>query len=307
VQSGTVSGFPLRREGIRPLAPTDLPLIFLAHNDRRFIPSFLKHYRGLGVTRFLCLDDQSTDGTREILATQPDVDVFRSNVRYRDAWRGRLWREALLAMHGDERWYLNLDSDEYLVYQDYESRPLRDLITALEKKGIERCTAPMIDAYPAGPLAAARFDGSSDDMPWTVAGLFDGTGYRLGRERRALTMRGGMRVRVFDAVAELIKYPLLYWRKDYSLGVSIHQPVPYQLNFGPIYGALLHFKLFSDAAEMASKAVKDNQYFDDTREYKRIQQMTEGVPGLSLACDISIPYLGSRDLVEKGFLAPVFT
>ena len=50
-----------------PLKEKDFPLIFVIHNGRRFLPSFLKHYRSLGVTRFLCVDDASTDGTKEYL------------------------------------------------------------------------------------------------------------------------------------------------------------------------------------------------------------------------------------------------
>lgn len=67
---------PLRAGGIRPLKDNDFPLIFLCHDGRRFLPSFLAHYRKLGVTRFLCVDDQSSDGSRDFLLAEDDVDVL---------------------------------------------------------------------------------------------------------------------------------------------------------------------------------------------------------------------------------------
>src|SRR5690606_32591497 len=107
---------PLKGNEVRQLSADDIPLVFLTRNDRRFLNSFLAHYRRLGVTRFICVDDASDDGTREALLAEPDVDVFASNVRYKEARRGRLWREILFSIYGANRWYLNVDSDEYFIY-----------------------------------------------------------------------------------------------------------------------------------------------------------------------------------------------
>ncbi|WKL25769.1 glycosyltransferase family 2 protein [Sinorhizobium meliloti] len=58
----------LTEGGQRPLGKGDIPVVFNTHNDRKLMPSFLAHYRGLGVTRFICVDDVSSDGTRDYLA-----------------------------------------------------------------------------------------------------------------------------------------------------------------------------------------------------------------------------------------------
>ncbi len=294
--------YPLGGRDARPLAREDLPLIFLTRNDRRFVRSFMAHYRRLGVTRFLCVDDASDDGTREALLAEPDVDVFGSNVRYRDARRGRIWRELLFAIYGADRWYLNVDSDEYLVYADCDRRPLPELISALEQMGVERCPAPMIDAYPAGAIAGAVFDGRDETMPWQVASMIDGAGYRLTKQKRAISIEGGMRERVFGAGLELMKYPLLHWKRGYSLGVSIHQPLPYRLNFSPIFAALLHFKFFSDAASAAREAVADQQYFNDSQAYSAIADKIEGSADVSFVASESFRYEEPEDLVSRGFM-----
>ena len=59
-----------------PLSENDFPLIFVVHNGRPLLPSFLDHYRSIGVTRFMCVDDASKDGTIDYLLKQDDVDVY---------------------------------------------------------------------------------------------------------------------------------------------------------------------------------------------------------------------------------------
>lgn len=291
---------------IRALKNGEMPLVVLTNNSRRFVPSFLKHYRALGVHRFLVVDDKSTDGTREYLEGQPDVDVFFSNVRYADAHRGRAWREELFQLHGVDRWYLNVDCDEYLVFDSFENRTLEDLTTTLERRSIYRLAAPMVDCYPPGKINNARFDGETDVMPWKVASIFDASGYNLKVGRRALSVEGGVRVRVFGAVAELMKYPLVFWKRGYSLATSIHQPAPFKYNFGPIHAALLHFKFFDDIAARAQEAISDNQYYDGSREYRRIAMKLQESSSHSFECAMSTPFIGSKDMMERGFFAPIF-
>jgi len=298
---------PLRGGSIKELEINDIPLIFLTRNSKIFINSFLRHYRNMGITRFICVDDNSSDGTKEALLNESDVDIFFSNVRYRDARRGRIWREILLSLYGENRWYLNIDVDEYFIYEDYENKNLRDFITALENAGIMRCPAPMIDCYPAGDIRSAHFDGSTNAMPWEVAPLYDGSGYELGKTKRALTLRGGPRARMLDSDAELMKYPLIFWKKGHSLGASIHQPTPFRHNFSPIHGALLHFKFFNNTIEKAKDAVEDGQYFNGSIEYKKISDYTINNNILIMNSDVSIKYINSKDMIKRGFMNNLFS
>ena len=164
----------------------------------------------------------------------------------------------------------------------------------------------MIDTYPAGALADAILDVSTDEMPWEVASMFDAAGYVLRKRKKGLSLRGGMRERIFGGEVELMKYPLLFWRERYSLGTSIHEPVSYHLNFAPIFGVLLHFKFFSDIAEVATEAVNDQQYFNGATAYARILDTMTATDAFSFVSDNSIPFRGSTDLVSRGFMAPVF-
>jgi glycosyltransferase involved in cell wall biosynthesis len=299
----------LRKGDIRPLGPKDIPLIFLTHNSIQFLPSFLAHYRKLGIARFLCVDDQSTDGTREKLLDEDDVDLFGSNIRYRQANGGNLWREALVRIYGTKRWYMNVDCDEYFIYNECETRKLPELIAGLQANGVLHCPAPMIDCYPSASLKSAVFDGSSDVMPWEIANTFDRQGYRLFRTNSAMSMMGGPRDRLLDDPEnydELMKYPLLYVEHDIAFTISIHKPWPFHRNFSPIYGSLLHFKFFSETEDFVKKAIEGGQYFKGSRAYKTMLEAITAGRLDNLTSDVSANFEHSKQLSGLGFFKSVF-
>lgn len=246
---------------VRPLSPRDLPLVLVTHNDMTILPYFLKHYRCLGVTRFICVDDASDDGAREYLSSQEDVDLWTSSIRYAQARRGRQWREALFTHYGHDRWYLNVDADEFLIYDGCASRPLAAIISVLERSGNMRLAAPMIDMYP-GP--GCKEPSIEHDMPWHFSNYFDADGYETKLDKRAISMKGGPRRRCFGEKNELMKYPLLYWDRTCFLGASIHQPLPYGRNFVATFGALLHFKFFTNYKAKIEEAVMGKRDFPCT-------------------------------------------
>jgi hypothetical protein len=277
-------------------------VVFLCHNDRRLLPSFLKHYRAMGVSGFACVDDRSDDGSGDYLGLQEDVDVYRSNVRYRDAQRGRIWRERLMAAYGLDRWYLNVDSDEFFVYETLGREAVGSYTQRLENARISRVCAPMLDLYPVSELSEAVL--AEDAMPWMVATHFDGDGYRASVFNTGISIYGGVRSRVFDAPGELVKYPLIRWDRRCSMGRTIHRPRPALDNFAPVIAALLHFKIFSDVREMASRAVQEGQHFEGAKLYRRmLDRLATGDEHLKY--EGSLPFIGVEDLVARGFIVPL--
>lgn len=279
-----------------------MPLIFLVHNDYRFLRSFFAHYRGMGVTRFICVDDGSTDGTREFLLDQVDTDIYTSNVRYKDADRGKIWREMLLSVYGLDRWYLIVDSDEYFLYESFGRESVLDYARRLDAQRIRRVPAPMLDFYPVGDLSTAIFDGGEAIMPWHVATHFDADGYTGTIMGSGISLYGGVRSRAFKANSELMKYPLIRWDRHCSMGRTIHRPRPAYYNFPPVMGALLHFKIFSDLKEMSVKAIDEGQHYTDAKVYKAMLKRIETSGSFDLAYAGSIPYRGVDDLIDRGFM-----
>ncbi|MDP2618988.1 MAG: glycosyltransferase family 2 protein [Hyphomicrobiales bacterium] len=288
---------------VEPLSHDDLPLIVITHNDIKLIRSFIAHYRHLGVTRFLCVDDVSDDGTREFLSGQADVDLYTSNVRYKTAWRGRLWRQMLVARYGGNRWYMFVDPDEFLVYSGYETVALPSLIEALAQRGVLHFPAPMLDMYPPGRVGEADYDGGGDEPPWTVADLFDATGYTLRGDERSWKIEGGVRHRVFGSRVQLIKYPLVYWGAMTNLNKNVHTPAPYWRNYAPLLGTLLHFKFFGDYWTQFKSTVANGQHFLNGAFYGDILQQIDDPDRLVLESDVSAPFIGADDLIQRGFFS----
>ena len=286
----------------RPLAPHDLPLVFITHNDMAILPYFLRHYRALGVTRFICVDDVSGDGTREFLQRQADVDVWTSPIRYSEARRGRRWREQLFEIYGIDRWYVNVDSDELLIYDGCETEGLAELIRLLEADGCQRLAAPMIDMYP-GPQSVAP--SAEDGMPWQFSNCFDGSGYAYAFDKRGIMLQGGPRKRRFGEDNELIKYPLIYWDRHCFFGSSPHRPLPYQRNFSPYWGVLLHFKFFINYREKIAEAAEGKQHYNNSEHYAAMMSELRDAGGIDLAGEVSIPFRDARQLIELGFMSPI--
>jgi hypothetical protein len=285
----------------RPLTPRDMPVIVVTHNNMRLIRAFLTHYRSLGVTRFLMVDDVSSDGTAELLAQQPDVDLYISNVRYRDACRGRLWRQKLVKKYGKQRWYLYVDPDEFLVYPGQQSGLLA-LVSKLEAAGIYHMPAPMLDMYPPGRVRDAFYDGADGTMPWNVASMYDGDGYTLTGDERSWKITGGVRKRAFGVDAQLIKYPLVYWGSSTNLNKNIHSPAPYWRNFHAPMGMLLHFKFFSDYQNDFQTVIKNAQHFNGGVLYQQILDGVAEPDELALEGKSSARFISPDDLVKQAFL-----
>jgi len=287
---------------VLPLKPDDLSLIVVVRNEAERLAPFLRHYRELGITRFAVLDDRSTDGTAEMLAAQPDVDLFRSPISYAQADLGNLWRQRIARIYGQPRWHVTVDADEYLVYEGMDRHPLGALIRWLERRKMSRLLAPMIDMYPGGNIWDARFD--PDVPPWQVADHFDSTGYQVTRSPRGVKITGGPRTRLFDRQHKLMKFPLIYVDRP-TIFTSIHAPLPYWRNYADAFGALLHFKFFSDFNEKARAAVEEGQYWNGAAKYRQYHAVSSERAVLSAMTDHSVRYQGVRSLAETNLIKPI--
>jgi len=292
---------PLRE--IKSLAPADVPLVFVTHNDTALLGAFIQHYRQLGVTRFICVDDVSTDGTREALLSEPDVDVWTSPIRFGEARRGRNWRESLFSKYGLDRWYLNVDSDEFLVYDDCFSQPLPSLIRTLEAQGLKRMAAPMLDMYPK----LSEFDAPPPriERPWQFSRYFDGDSYVSAIRKRGVSVKGGPRGRKFGEGNELIKYPLIYWDSACLFGSSLHQPLPYGRNFPSMWGAILHFKFYTNYKAKITEAAEGKQHYNASEHYQKMMDILAREGEIDFSYDHSIRYDGPQQLVDRGFMTKI--
>ena len=232
--------------GMKRISPDDRPppgegvtAYVVLRNEAALIPAFLDHHRRLGIERFVFCDHLSTDESRALALSQPDVVVYDCPGSYQLTWSGRRWINEIVAREGARGWGLQLDIDEHLVYPGCETVSLDRFVAYLDARGFEALRGYMLDVFPERLIGA---DGRP--TPLSRYRWYDDDYYLFGLPRPPyLQPGGGVRARLFDAKEFLHKVPL--WRLDAGKLLSSHETT--HLRFADVTGALLHYKLMNVA------------------------------------------------------------
>jgi glycosyltransferase involved in cell wall biosynthesis len=306
-----------RRAEIRRLSGGDIPrsgvLVFSTmRNEMARVEHWLSHYRALGVTHFLIVDNGSDDGTAAVLAKQTDVSLWSTPHSYKGSRFGMDWLTCLQIKHGAGRWCLTVDADELLVYPDSDTHDLRALTQYLDAKGCEAFGALMLDMYPKGPIGQSRYVAGDDPirtLPW-----FDANNYRakIHPVFGNLWIQGGVRDRMFfgsqpERSPTLNKTPLVKWRRGFAYVTSTHQILPRRLNevfdlggAARVSGVLLHTKFLPNIAEKSAEELTRAQHFENSDLYQPYYKALIDDPDLWI--DSSVEYSGTAQLESLGLM-----
>jgi hypothetical protein len=256
----------------------DILLFATIRNEAARLPFFLRHYRALGVNHFLFVDNASTDGSPDALAAEPDVSLWTTRASYRGSRFGMDWLNGLLARHGSGHWCLTVDADELLLIPHGDRATLRELTVALDARGLPMMAAMMLDLYPEGPLSTAHAAPGED--PTQALPLFDAEGYDWEYQPKFgnISIRGGVRQRVFfadapDRAPHLHKTPLIRWHWRYAYVSSTHIALPRRLNAGfdarlqAPTGVLLHTKFLGEVIAKSRDEKLRREHFTHAERY----------------------------------------
>jgi len=285
---------------LTPPADPHCPIVLLAaKNERVRILAQLRHYRAIGVERFAIIDNGSTDGTKEILQAQADVDLFESGAKFGSTQKAA-WLDRLAAAYGTERWFLWADADEFFAWKGMETESVADLCRRLEARGEYKLRSFMLDLYPAGALLdPARRD--EDFLTDSVYFDGDSDAYLYYPEIGRLT--GGMRNRLFDLPdITLSKITLLHFGGDRML-TGAHNIYPHEEDCtGAISSALLHYKFLPRDMEKYRAIVAAGTYANGSEEYRRYLERFGADPDLSAEFSGSLRYTGADVLSNFAFM-----
>ncbi|WP_424972614.1 glycosyltransferase family 2 protein [Dinoroseobacter sp. S76] len=282
-------------------------------NEAERLPYWLSHYRALGVSHFLVVDNGSTDGSLDLLSAAPDVSVWRTSTSYKAARFGMDWLTTLLRRHGRDRWCLTVDLDELLVYPDHEHRPLPDLVAELDRQGRRAFGALMVELYPKGPLGAQSYSPGQD--PTQILSWFDATPYRTTPQPhlKATLYQGGVRERLFFGseprrAPTLNKIPLVKWHWRWAYMNSTHSLLPPSLNAvfstpeSPrLSGALLHTKFLPSVVARSAEEKARQEHFGESALFDAYYDGLIADP--DLWCPESCAYEGPAQLEALGFMS----
>jgi len=308
-------------------------------NELLRLPAFLKHYRGLGVDRFFMVDNDSTDGTTDYLARQPDVHVFRTANSFREARGGTAWLNALLREFGVGSWCVTVAVDELLVYPGSEHAPVRLLTNYFDRHGYEALACLLLDLYPAGPLKDCRYESGGDLI--AAAPHFDAGPYHTSPIDLCpgILIRGGVRERFFypefktRSIWTKVRAGLSHhvsrripvlrdvsWirasRRRYPPGLTAVPLVRWdesteylhgthfvsRRTVAPEMGTVLHFKFLQDFHGKAVHEAARGEYYDGASEYRRYAEMLSASPDATLMYEGSLRFEGTGQLARLGLM-----
>jgi len=291
----------------------DILVFSTLRNEKIRLPYFLEYYRDLGVGHFLIVDNDSTDGSADYLAEQPDVSVWTTKRSYKKARYGVDWLNWLQMKHGHGHWTLTVDPDEFLIYPFCDTRPLPALTDWLDASSIKSFSAMLLDMYPKGRIDEQPY--CAGQNPLEIASWFDAGNYTISKNPRFgnLWIQGGPRMRVFfpetpEKAPALNKIPLVKWDRSYAYVSSTHNLLPRGLN--QVYdewggekasGVLLHTKFLDTFGAKAQEELKRGQHYSASVEYKAYAEALQQNP--ELWCKWSEKYINWRQLEILGLMS----
>lgn len=295
------------------IAPGDILGFSTVRNEAIRLPFFLKHHRSLGVSHFLIVDNDSDDGTREYLAEQADVSLWRTAHSYKLSRFGVDWLTWLQIRHAHGHWCLTLDADEILIYPHHDTRSLPALTDWLERHDRWSFGALMLDMYPKGPLKSHLYQAGSD--PFETLCWFDGGNYVMQRkpDLQNLWIQGGVRARRFFAdrperAPTMGKTPLVKWNRRFAYVSSAHSLLPRRLNHvydtqggERLSGVLLHTKFLHTVVERSAEEKHRQEHFANSDLYDDYYDALAGNP--DLWCEASTRLTSWRQLEAMGLMS----
>lgn len=295
------------------IRPGGVLLVSVMRNERVRLPWFLKYYREMGIDHFLLVDNDSTDGSLEVLAGMQDVSVWSTDASYKKATFGVDWTNWLCRRYAHGHWTLTVDPDEFFIYPFCDTRPIPALTDWLDNSSVRSFSAMLLDMYPKGPIGAQTYSAGQD--PLEIAAWFDSGNYAIHKNPTYgnLWIQGGPRARMFFAdqpkkAPALNKIPLVKWNRNYAYVSSTHMLLPRGLNH--VYdewggekasGLLLHTKFLNTLTAKAGEELTRSQHYAGSREYAAYAAAEPDQT--DLWCKWSEKYINWRQLEILGLMS----
>lgn len=292
---------PVRRDISRQLlCAGDVIAVCALHNSSAIVGEYIDHYIKLGVRNFVFIDNNSDDRSMEIIksVTVKDVfiDIWQTKDRF-DGFKAMSWKQRMFNHYGLNRWYLNLDVDEFVVYINCEKSNIYELIQYATEHGLKSIGGVLVDMYSNGPILSDRL---SDESVVSKYRFFDAKSYTCdSNDKFGIRIFGGPRTRLFGRHPSLQKFPLAYIDSE-TIAINPHFWYPYAANQQSerLIG-LLHYKFLPGDMERYVKYVKSGVHWNGSSQYKSYVEYILANRDLTFYDERhSTDYLDSKSLIK---------
>jgi hypothetical protein len=292
-----------------PLREDELIVVCLVRDGQPWIEAFIEHYFSLGASHLVFLDNGSGDATVSVAARYDNVTILRSSLPFKRY--ELILRQYLIERFGKHRWSLCADVDELFDYPYSDVIGLDSLLAYLDDRSYTAVAAQMLDMFPEEPLSDRT--GEPEGSFRERHKLYDLSALRRkdiekhsGRNNvfdnaDIECLAGGIRETVFEVVPRLTKFPLVF--SDGSV-----KPVdesPHHIDNARIADlscVLFHYKYVGRFREQAARAVREENHWNDSAQYKQYLEVLDKNPRLMLRQDTSRELKSVNELLEEQFL-----
>ena len=273
----------------------DILIVCVEKNELIRMNKFLEHYRKIGGhVKFLIVDNDSDDGIFEMLKEQPDVILYTVKETY-NSKRKTAWTNYVIAEAGLHRWYLVVDSDEFLEYEEMENLPLSEYVKELQQKKMIAVKAVMLEMYPKGIIGSKEI--AIDHFREEYIYYDEADSYSYDPDINQVG--GGFLERVFGEVNAIrTKVPLFYVSDNRFMLGSHHIYPLYDDIKAPFELILQHYKFLPGDEGHIREAVRTGVYANGSRLYKKYIKLFEGETGISVYCEKSHKWEGKNSVKE---------
>jgi len=279
-------------------------VLCLVRNGELWMKSFIEHYFSLGVKHIVFLDNDSTDETISIARKYKNVTILQTKVPYKKF--NILIKRYLIRRFSKNRWCLLVDVDELFDYPYSDVVSLSSLIEYLNKKGSTAVVAQMLDMFSDKPLSSLKSrkgDSIKDlykyyDISDIQKAQYDISENKISNNDIKL-YQGGIRRTFFSVNPQLWKHPL-FFSDGKTLLVGHHLVInAHVADFSCI---LYHYKFINNFPVKVEEAVRLENYWNNSYEYKKYHDVLEHNPDLVFKQKTSRLLRNVNELVDNGFL-----
>lgn len=290
--------------------PDELIVLCLVRDGQAYMRTFIEHYLELGIRHIVFLDNGSRDRTIAIARQYPQISIFSTALPYK-TYKYQM-KEYLIRRFGKNRWSLYVDIDELFDFPSSDKIGITDFLAYLNAHSFTAVVAQMLDMFSEDTLgnlpdaestslkAACNYYDLSDiaKKAYSDAKFCP---HNFVSNEKINHYKGGIRQTLFGADCSLTKHPLIFLDDEIEpMCQSSHKIENGYI--ADITTVLYHFKFIEGFESLTQRAVREENYSMNSREYKRYYEVLKRHPNLKIKQTTSRKLNNVNELVENGFL-----
>lgn len=246
-----------------PIFDDDIILVCFYCDFENFADYWMQHYINIGIRNFVLIDNNSQDKSTNVLkkyAHKVNISFWKLDEKY-DCNKMCGWKQRIFEYYGVNKTYLTIDSDELIIYENYQNVSFNQFI---KNKNTPYIKGMLLDVYTDKKL----YEGNLNDFKY-----IDKNTYKISNNVSfGQRIYGGPRSRLFGINPSLQKIPLIkYTGKE--IFANDHFYYPFDINNKSEFCVyLLHYKFLPGDNIKYNVYAKDGRHWNSSREYKIYSQ-----------------------------------